>query len=164
MTTIPTPSTIKEDGARWTVENARPLFMRMSIAVITPIVLGLVGWTMYQDALDHHWVMFGVRSLFVLVILMGARFSLFGSESVAIEGGELVYRRGLHVERCGVADVEKLQRQGNHLRVVVRGREHAIVVGAGLRQPPAAIQWLAERLQDAIFAARGVATAARTDR
>ncbi len=150
----PTPSTIKEDGTRWTVDNARPLFMRLAIGAITPIVLTAVGWTMYNDALDRHWVMLAVRALFALVVLVSARFSLFGSESLAIEGGELVYRRGKHEERCRVGDVERLERQGNHLRVHVRGAERAIIVGAGLRQPPAAIQWLAERLQAAIGTAR----------
>jgi len=150
MTTIPTPPTIKEDGARWTVLNARPLFMRMAIGAVTPIVLTAVGWTMYNDALEHHWVMFAVRALFALVVLVSARFSLFGSESLAVEGRELVYRRGKHEERCAVGDVERLERQGNQLRVHLRGSERSIIVGVGLRQHPAAMQWLAERLQSAI--------------
>jgi len=29
-----TPPTIKEEGARWTIENARPLFMRMAIGAV----------------------------------------------------------------------------------------------------------------------------------
>lgn len=149
-----TPDTIKEEGARWTVENARPLFMRLAIGAITPVVLAAIGWTMYNDALGQRWVMFVVRALFALVVLASARFSLFGSESLAVEGRELVYRRGRHQERCAVGDVEKLERQGNHLRVHVRGREHPMIVGAGLRQQPAAIQWLAERLQSAIGKAR----------
>jgi hypothetical protein len=149
-----TPPNIKEEGARWTLENARPLFMRMAIGVVTPVVLVAVGWTMYQDTLDRHWVMFGVRALFAAIVLVSARFSLFGSESVAIEGRELIYRRGKHVERCAVGDVERLERQGNHLRVHVRGRERTIIIGAGLRQQPVAIKWLAERLQSEITAAK----------
>jgi hypothetical protein len=147
-----TPPTIKEQGARWTVENARPLAMRMGIGAVTPIVLAAIGWTMWNDALGHRWVMFSVRGLFALVVLVSARFSLFGSESVAVEGNELVYRRGKHEERCKAGDVERLERQGNHLRVHVRGSERPIIVGAGLRQQPAAIQWLAERLQAALTA------------
>ena len=84
-----TPPGIKEDGGRWTVENARPIVMRMAIGAVTPIVLAAVGWTMYNDALDHRWVMFAVRALFALVVLVSARFSLFGSESLAVEGREL---------------------------------------------------------------------------
>ena len=150
MPTLPTPSTIKEDGARWTLENARPLFMRLAIGVITPIVLGAVGWTMWNDALDHHFGMLGVRAVFVLIVLVSARFALFGAETLALEDGALVYRRGRHEERCAAADVERFERLGNHLRIHVRGREHAIIVGAGLRQSPAAIQWLAERVQATI--------------
>ena len=150
------PPTIKEEeGRRWTVENARPLAMRLAIGAVTPIVLTAVGWTMWNDALDHHWVMMAIRAAFALLVLVSARFSLFGSESLAVEGGELVYRRGRHQERCAVGDVERLERQGNLLRVHVRGAERAIIVGAGLRQHPAAIKWLAERLQSAIAAARG---------
>jgi len=149
-----TPPTIKEEGARWTIENARPLFMRMAIGAVTPVVLVAVGWTMYQDTLDRHWVMFSVRALFAVIVLVSARFSLFGSERVAIEGRELVYRRGRHEERCGVNDVERLERQGNHLRVHARGRERPIIIGAGLRQQPSAMKWLAERLQSEITAAK----------
>ena len=148
-----TPPTIKEEGARWTIENARPLFMRMAIGAVTPIVLAAVAWTMYQDTLDHHWVMFSVRALFAVIVLVSARFSLFGSESLAIEGRELVYRRGKHEERCAVGDVERLEREGNQLRVHVRGSERPIIVGAGLRQQPAAMKWLAERLQSALKSA-----------
>ena len=54
------------------------------------------------------------------------------------------------MRRAHVNDVDKLERQGNHLRIHVRGQEHPIVVGAGLRQQPAAIAWLAERVQAAI--------------
>lgn len=149
-----TPSTIKEEGARWTVENARPLVMRLAIGAVTPIVLAAVGWTMYNDALGHRWVMFTVRALFAAVVLVSARFSLFGSESLAVEGVELVYRRGKHEERCKASEVERLERQGNHLRVHVRGQERPIIVGAGLRQQPSAMQWLAERLQAALKSAR----------
>ncbi|HEX9103688.1 MAG TPA: hypothetical protein VF997_15870 [Polyangia bacterium] len=155
-----TPPTIKEeDGRRWTVENARPLFMRMAIGVVTPIVLAAVGWTMWNDALEHRWVMLAIRAAFALLVLASARFSLFGSESLAVEGGQLVYRRGRHEERCAVGDVERLERQGNLLRVHVRGpagEARPIIVGAGLRQQPAAMKWLAERLQSAIQRARSL--------
>jgi hypothetical protein len=151
---VTTPGTIKEEGARWTVENARPLAMRMGIGAVTPIVLTAIGWTMYEDALGHRWVMFAVRALFAAVVLVSARFSLFGSESLAVEGGELVYRRGKHEERCKAGDVERLERQGNNLRVHVRGSERPIIVGVGLRQQPAAMQWLAERVQAALKSAR----------
>jgi hypothetical protein len=149
-----TPPAIKEEGARWTVENARPLAMRLAIGALTPVILAAIGWTMRNDAIEHRWVMFAIRALFAAVVLASARFSLFGSESLAVEGRELVYRRGKHEERVAVGDVEKLERQGNHLRVHVRGSERAIIVGAGLRQQPAAIQWLAERVQSAIGQAR----------
>jgi hypothetical protein len=149
-----TPPTIKEEAGRWTVENARPLAMRLAIGAVTPIVVAAIGWTMWNDALGHRWVMFGVRALFALVVLASARFSLFGSESLAVEGGELVYRRGKHEERCKAGDVERLERQGNHLRVHVKGTGRPIIVGAGLRQQPAAMQWLAERLQSALKSAR----------
>ncbi len=149
-----TPTTIKEDGRRWTVENARPLAMRMVIGAATPIVLAAVGWTMYNDALDHRWGMMAIRGVFALLVLVSARFALFGAESLAIEGRELIYRRGKHEERCAVGDVERIEREGNHLRVHVRGAERPLVVGAGLRQQPAAMQWLAERLQSAITGAK----------
>jgi hypothetical protein len=153
-----TPRTIKEDGARWTVENARPLIMRVIIGFVVPIVLTAVGWTMWNDALEHRWVMLSLRGMFALLLLLAARFSLFGAESVAIEGGALVYRRGKLEERCAVGDVERIEREGNHLRVHVRGPagevRRPIVIGAGLRQEPAAMKWLAERLQQSITAAK----------
>jgi hypothetical protein len=155
------PSTIKEDGSRWTVENARPVAMRVAIGFVVPIVLTAVGWTMWNDALEHRWVMMSIRALFALLVLVSARFSLFGSESVALEGGELVYRRGKLEERCAAADVERVEREGNLVRVHVRGPagevRRPIIVGAGLRQQPSAMQWLAERIQARI-------TAAKTDR
>jgi len=149
-----TPPTIKEDGTRWTVENARPIAMRVAIGFIVPIVIAAIGWTMWNDALEHRWVMLSIRALFALLVLMSARFSLFGAESLALEGGELVYRRGKIEERCAAGDVERLEREGNHLRVHVRGRERPMIVGAGLRQHPAAIQWLAERVQQRITEAK----------
>jgi hypothetical protein len=155
-----TPPTIKEaDGTRWTVENARPLIMRVAIGLIAPIVLALVGLTMVNDVHEARWGMLAARGLFALVVVFSTVFSLFGAESLAVEGGELVWRRGKsQVRRAPVADVEKVERQGNHLRVHVRGPEggeaQPIIVGAGLRQPPAAIAWLAERVQAAVTAAR----------
>ena len=150
-----TPPTIKEDGARWTVENARPVAMRVGIGFIVPIVLAAVGYTMWNDALEHRWVMLSIRGLFALVVLTSARFSLFGAESLALEGSELVYRRGKVEERCAVGDVERLEREGNILRVHVRGRERPMIVGAGLRQQPAAMQWLAERVEQRVRSATG---------
>ena len=150
------PATIKEtDGRAWTVENARPLAMRIGIGFVAPIVLALIGVTMMNDVAEHRWGMLALRAIFALFVAMAAVFSLFGGESVAIEGDGLVWRRGKNqVRRAPVADVEKRERQGNHLRVHVRGQERAIIVGAGLRQQPAAVAWLAERLQSAITAAR----------
>src|SRR6185312_15827999 len=147
------PPTIKEaDGTRWTVENARPLIMRIGIGFVAPIVLGLIAITMVNDVREGRLGMMAVRGLFALFVVVAAIFSLFGGESLAVENGELVWRRGKsQVRRAAVGDVEKLERQGNHLRVHVRGPEgeaaQPIVVGAGLRQPPAAIAWLAERVQ-----------------
>jgi hypothetical protein len=150
-----TPPTIKEEGTRWTVENARPRAMRVVIGLAAPIVLALLGFAVFGDLEQGRWVMAGVRVLFALVVLMSTVFSLFGSESLAIESGELVWRRGKSQQRrCALGDVERFERQGNHLRVHARGLERPIVVGVGLRQQPTAIQWLAERVQAAITAAR----------
>ena len=150
-----TPPTIKEDGTRWIVENARPRAMRIVIGFAAPIAIGLIGLAMVNDVRDHKWVMLGARALFALLVGASAVFSLFGAESLSVEGGELVWRRGTSQERrCAVADVEKLERQGNHLRVHVRGEQHAIIVGAGLRQRPQAMAWLTARLQEALTDAR----------
>lgn len=151
-----TPPTIKErDGKSWTVENARPLIMRIGIGFVSPIVLGLIAVTMVNDAREGRFGMLAVRGVFGLFVVVAAIFSLFGAESLSVENGELVWRRGKsQVRRAAVGDVEKLERQGNHLRVHVRGHEQPIVVGAGLRQQPAAMAWLAERVQAAIVAAR----------
>jgi hypothetical protein len=152
-----TPSTIKEaDANHWTVENARPAVMRIGIGFVAPIVFFLIAVTMVDDVRKGSWGMLAVRAVFALIVAMSAVFSLFGAETLAIENGEVVWRRGRNqVRRAPVADVEKLERQGNHLRVHVRGQERPIVIGAGLRQQPSAIAWLAERMQAAIFAARG---------
>jgi hypothetical protein len=149
------PSTIKEEGTRWTVENARPRAMRIVIGFAAPIAIGLIGLAMVSDVRDHKWAMLGVRGLFAVVVALSAVFSLFGAESLAVEGGELVWRRGSSQERrCAAADVEKLEREGNHLRVHVRGEKHPIIVGAGLRQRPEAIAWLLGRVEKALTAAR----------
>jgi uncharacterized membrane protein YbhN (UPF0104 family) len=147
------PPTIKEDGRRWTLENARPQAMRMVIGAAAPIALAAVGFIMWGDALAHHWVMFGVRALFGLMIILAARFALFGSESLAIEGDELVWRRGKQREACKLDAIEKLERNGNHLLVHVDNAE-LIEIGGGLRQPAAAMAWLIERVQSEIIAAR----------
>jgi hypothetical protein len=150
-----TPPTIKEDGDRWTVDNARPVAMRVGIGFVVPIVLAAVGYTMWNDAIEHRWVMLSIRGLFALVVLTSARFSLFGAESLAVEGGELVYRRGKIEERCAAGDVERFEREGNILRVHVRGRERPLIVGAGLRQPPSAMQWLAARVDERLRSLTG---------
>jgi hypothetical protein len=154
-----TPPTIKEEGTRWIIENARPLAMRVVIGFAAPIAIALVVLVMINDAHEGKWGMFAVRLIFAAVIALSTVFSLFGAESLSIEGGELVWRRGKSQERrAPVGSVEKLERQGNHLRVHVRGpdgqEERPIIVGAGLRQQPAAMKWLAERLQSAITGAR----------
>ena len=150
-----TPPTIKEDGTRWIIENARPLAMRVIIGFAAPIAIAAVVLVMINDAREGKWGMFGVRVIFALVVAASAVFSLFGAESLSIEGGELVWRRGKSQERrAPVGNVEKLERQGNHLRVHVRGDDRPIIIGAGLRQQPAAMKWLAERLQSAITGAR----------
>src|SRR6266542_1752289 len=114
-----TPNTIlvQTDG-RLVVVNARPRAMRTIIMLAAPVAIA-----------------------FVLL-------SLFGDESIAVEGQELVWRRGKSQERrAAIADVEKLEREGNHLRVHLRGATHPIIIGAGLRQPPAAIEWLSAELE-----------------
>jgi hypothetical protein len=150
-----TPTTIKEEGTRWTVENARPRGMRILIGLVAPIAIGFIALSMINDVREHKWWMLVARFGFAVVVAVSAVFSLFGAESVSVEGGEVVWRRGSSQERrCGVADVAKLERVGNHLRVHVKGEKHPMVVGAGLRQQPAAIAWLAKRLEAAIIAAR----------
>ena len=129
--------------------------MRVVIGAAAPVALAAVAFTMWADVYEHRWGMFAVRGLFALLILVAARFALFGSEALAVDGDELVWTRGKAERRYKLGDVEKLEREGNHLRVHVRGEEkHPIVVGAGLRQPPAAMAWLSERLQATITAAR----------
>lgn len=153
------PATIKEAGDSWTVENARPRAMRVAIGLFAPIAIAFVGLAMVDDVRGHKLGMLAVRGLFALFVAMAAVFSLFGSESLSVESGELVWRRGSSQERrCAVADVEKLEREGNHLRVHVRGEPHPIVVGAGLRQPPAAMAWLTERVHQALLAAQAAAS------
>src|SRR3954471_23510929 len=154
-----TPSTIKEeaDGKRWVIENGRPLAMRVVIGFVAPIAIALVGLTILNDVAERRWGMVTVRVIFAAVIALSTVFSLFGAETLSIEGGELVWRRGKSQERrADLAGVQKLERQGNHLRVHVAGQERPIIVGAGLRQQPAAIAWLAERLQSAIKTARSL--------
>jgi hypothetical protein len=150
-----TPPTIKEDGSRWIIENARPIAMRVLIGFAAPIAIALVGITMINDAREAHWGMLTIRLVFALFVALSAVFSLFGAESLAIEGGELVWRRGKsQVRRAALGDIEKLERIGNQLRVHARGQERPIIIGAGLRQNEPAIAWLAERVKAAITAAR----------
>src|SRR4051794_27563722 len=120
-----TPPTIKEEGTRWTVDNARPRAMRVLIGLVAPVVIAFIGIAMINDVREHKWWMVVARGVFAAVVAMSAIFSLFGAESIAVEGREVVWRRGNNQERrCGVADVEKLERVGNHLRVHVRGEKH----------------------------------------
>jgi hypothetical protein len=153
-----TPPTIKEqDGTRWTIENARPVAMRVAIGFAAPMAIAAVVFVMINDAREAKWGMFAVRAIFAFVIAISTVFSLFGAEQLSIEGGDLVWRRGKSQERrAPVASVEKLERQGNHLRVHVAGQDRPIVIGAGLRQQPAAIAWLAERLQSALESTRSL--------
>jgi hypothetical protein len=150
-----TPPRMKEDGDRWIVENARPLIMRIGIAFVAPIAIALVGYTIITDLHQARWGMIAIRVLFIAVVVLSAVFSLFGAESLAITDGQLVWRRGKSQTRhAALGDIEKLERQGNQLHVHVRGEKIPIVVGAGLRQQPAAMKWLMQRLDSAIIAAR----------
>lgn len=150
-----TPSTITEANGKFTVHNARPRAMRVVVAIAAPIVVIFVGISILGDVRDSNWIMIAPRALFALMVLLAAQFSLFGAESIGVEGGELVWRRGTTQERrYPLGDVERLERQGNQLHVHVRSDRHPIIVGAGLRQPAAAMQWLADRLQAALDAAR----------
>src|SRR4051812_48558904 len=149
------PPTIREEGTRWTVANARPRVMRVAWGFAAPIVLVLLGYAALGDLHDRRWWMLAIRGVFAVFVALAAVFSLFGGESIAVEGGEVVWRRGKkQVRRAKLGDIEKLEREGTLLRVHVRGEELPIVVGAGLRQPPAAMQWLARRLDATIIAAR----------
>ena len=150
------PTTIKEEGNRWTIDNARPRNMRVIIGVAAPIVLGFIALSMLQDFGERRWVMLTMRAIFALVVVLGTVFSLFGAESLAIEDGALVWRRGSSQgRRCELGEIERIEREGNHLRVYARGNARpAIVVGAGLRQPPAAVEWLRQRVEAAITAAK----------
>lgn len=151
-----TPTTIKEEGNRWTIDNARPRNMRIVIGVAAPIVLGFVALSILRDLDERNWVMLSVRAAFALVVVLGTVFSLFGAESLALEGGELVWRRGSSQQRrCPVGEVERVEREGNHLRIYARGGERpAMVIGAGLRQPPEAVEWLRQRVEAALTAAK----------
>jgi hypothetical protein len=149
------PPTIKEDGTRWTVENARPLGLRIGWGVAAPIVLALLGYASLGDVRDGKWVMLAMRAVFAVFVVTAAVFSLFGGETLAVADGEVTWQRGRkQIRRAKLADVEKLERTGTQLRVHVRGEEQPIIVGAGLRQPPAAMSWLMKRLDAAIIAAR----------
>jgi hypothetical protein len=149
------PTTITEENGRYVIHNARPRGMRVTIAIFAPVAIAFVVLSLVGDVHDHRWIMVPVRLGFAGVIALAAMFALFGSESLAVEGGELVWRRGSSQERrCKLGDVEWLERQGNHLRVHVKGEPHPIIVGAGLRQPAEAMEWLAERLAPSLTGAR----------
>jgi hypothetical protein len=150
-----TPNTIVEQNGRLVVANARPRAMRAVIVLAASVAVALVLLSVIGDVQTHHWFMIPVRLVFALVIGLAAMFSLFGAESVAIEGQELVWRRGESQERrAAVGDIERLEREGNHLRVHVRGEAHPIIIGAGLRQSPQAMQWLTDELDARLTAAR----------
>jgi hypothetical protein len=151
------PTTIKEEGNRWTIDNARPRNMRVVIGVAAPIVLGFLAISIMRDLEGHDWLMLTLRLLFAAVVVLGTVFSLFGAESLVVESGELVWRRGSSQERrCKLGEIARIERMGNHLRVYARGddKHPSIVIGAGLRQQPAAIEWLRERVDAAITAAK----------
>lgn len=149
------PKTITEESNRWIVDNARPRNMRILIGVAAPVALMFVALSMLSDIAERRWLMLAVRVLFAGVIVMAAIFSLFGAESLAVEGDELVWRRGKSQERrCKLADIDRFEREGNHLRVWVKGEKHPIIVGAGLRQEPESIEWLKGRVEAAITARR----------
>lgn len=149
------PTTITEENGRFVLHNARPRAMRVTVAVLAPVAIGFVLLSLAGDVHEHNWLMVPVRLGFAGVIAVAAIFALFGAESLAVEGDELVWRRGKSQERrCHLRDVEWLEQQGNHLRVHVKGDPHPMIVGAGLRQPPEAITWLSERLSPALTAAK----------
>jgi hypothetical protein len=152
------PTTISEEqldgGAKFVLQNARPKGMRVAIMVVTPLIVALIGLTAANDFHDGHWGMGLVRVLFCIVVATAARFTLFGEESVQVTPAELLWLRGKNFERrCAVADIEQLERQGNQLRVIVKGQT-PIVIGSGLRQPPSNMAWLSDRLEAAIKLAR----------
>jgi hypothetical protein len=152
------PTTISEEeleaGARFMIKNARPKGMRMAVMIVTPIVVVIIGLTAANDFHDGHWGMGLVRLLFCLVVATAARFSLFGEESLQVTPAELLWQRGKNFERrCAVADIEQLEHQGTQLRVMVKGQP-PILIGTGLRQPPAHMAWLSDRLEAAIKRAR----------
>jgi hypothetical protein len=152
---MPVPTTILEQEGRFIVGNARPKAMRVLIMIVAPLVLAFLLLSIVGDVQNRNWIMIPVRLGFAFMVSMAALFSLFGAETVSVEGGELVWRRGKALERrAKLGDVEKLEREGNQLRIHVRGEPHPIIVGAGLRQPPGAMQWLSDRLEAAITAAR----------
>jgi hypothetical protein len=147
------PSTIIESNGRFTVNNARPPAMRIIVAIAAPIVILLVGVSVVSDVEDRRWAMIAVRAFFALTVILATRFALFGAETIGVEGPELIWRRGKALERrCRLGDVERIEREGNQLRVHIRDDKYPIIVGAGLRQPEAAMEWLSERLQAAITA------------
>jgi hypothetical protein len=150
-----TPNTIVEQDGRYVVANARPKAMRVLIMLVAPLAIAFVLLSVAGDVQTHNWFMIPVRMMFALVIGLAAMFSLFGAESVGVEGQELVWRRGKSQERrVAVGEVERLEREGNQLRIHVRGEPHPIIVGAGLRQAPGAMQWLTEQLEARLTAAR----------
>jgi hypothetical protein len=152
------PRTITEeelqDGARFALKNARPRSMRVAIMVVAPLVVALIGVTAANDFHAGNWGMALVRLFFCVIVAAAARFTLFGEESVLVTAAELVWQRGKNFERrCPVADIEQLERQGNQLRVLVRGQS-PIVIATGLRHQPADVAWLSDRLEAAIARAR----------
>src|ERR1700761_7504833 len=130
------PSTILENNQLFTVNNARPLAMRVVVGFVAPIVLVFIALSLWNDVEERAWGMMAVRLMFALTVILATRFALFGAEIIGIENGELVWRRGKTLERhCPVAAVERIEREGNQLRVHIRDDKYPIIVGAGLRQP-----------------------------
>lgn len=149
------PSTILESNQSFTVNNARPLAMRVVVGFAAPMVFLFIAVSIVNDVEEHAWGMMAVRLMFALTVGLATRFALFGAETIGLEDGELVWRRGKSLERhCPVGAVERIEREGNQLRVHIRDDKYPIIVGAGLRQPESAMAWLAERLETLLTAAR----------
>jgi hypothetical protein len=142
-----------EGGTRWLVKNARPLGMRIAVAVVAAIAVGVIGVTAFAEIREGRWGMGLIRGLFLIVVATAARFTLFGEEALQVAGGELLWTRGTNFERrCKLEEIERLERTGNQLRVHVRGAATPIVVGSGLRQPEPAMVWLTARVEAALRA------------
>ncbi|HEX4459340.1 MAG TPA: hypothetical protein VIA18_15280 [Polyangia bacterium] len=149
------PTTIIENNRCFTVNNARPLAMRVLVGFAAPIVFLFIAVAIVNDVEERAWGMLAIRLMFAFTVGLATRFALFGAETIGFEDGELVWRRGRSLERhCPVGAVDRIEREGNQLRVHIRDDKYPIIVGAGLRQSEAAMAWLAERLETLLTEAR----------